>query len=255
MFNGGFLFFGPPRPGSRARAGERTIVYFYPVTLRQQTICINFAANFGDDSPAIAAGLPLPPPKGQLAKKGNNMIIASQKKKENIAEYLLYMWQIEDLIRAYGLDIDRIQQQIIDPYDISPEQKKAMREWYESLIDMMHAEGVEQKGHLQLNKNVLIDLTDLHLRLLKSPREPFYGAAFFKTLPYIVELRAKSGDEKAGELETCFNALYGVLLLRLQKKEIKPDTLKAIQQISSFLSLLAEKYKQDKAGELKLEND
>ena len=113
------------------------------------------------------------------------MIIASQKKKENIAEYLLYMWQIEDLIRAYGLDIDRIQQQIIDPYDISPEQKKAMREWYESLIDMMHAEGVEQKGHLQLNKNVLIDLTDLHLRLLKSPREPFYGAAFFKTLPYI----------------------------------------------------------------------
>lgn len=37
------------------------------------------------------------------------MIIASQKKKENIAEYLLYMWQIEDIIRAYGLDIDQIQ--------------------------------------------------------------------------------------------------------------------------------------------------
>lgn len=28
------------------------------------------------------------------------MITASQKRKENIAEYLLYMWQIEDLIRA-----------------------------------------------------------------------------------------------------------------------------------------------------------
>ena len=183
------------------------------------------------------------------------MIIASQKKKENIAEYLLYMWQIEDLIRAYGLDIDRIQQQIIDPYNLPEVQKKSMREWYESLIDMMRSEGVEKKGHLQLNKTVLIDLTDLHLRLPKSTREPFYGAAFFKTLPYIVELRAKSGDEKVGELETCFNALYGVLLLRLQKKEIKPETLKAIEQISTFLSLLAEKYKQDKAGELKLEND
>lgn len=97
-----------------------------------------------------------------------------------------------------------------------------MREWYESLIDMMHSEGVEKKGHLQLNKNVLIDLTDLHLRLLKSTREPFYGAAFFKTLPYIVELRAKSGEGKTGELETCFNALYGVLLLRLQKKKSNP---------------------------------
>ena len=79
------------------------------------------------------------------------------------------------------------------------------------------------------------------------------GAAFFKTLPYIVELRAKSGEGKTGELETCFNALYGVLLLRLQKKEIQSDTLKAIQQISTFLSILAEKYKQEKAGELELE--
>ena len=141
------------------------------------------------------------------------MIIASQKKKENIAEYLLYMWQIEDIIRAYGLDIDQIQKHIIDSYDLPEEQKKSMRDWYESLIDMMHSEGVEKKGHLQLNKNVLIDLTDLHLRLLKSTREPFYGAAFFKTLPYIVELRAKSGEGKTGELETCFNALYGVCLL------------------------------------------
>ncbi len=181
------------------------------------------------------------------------MIIASQKKKENIAEYLLYMWQIEDVIRAYGLDIDRIQQHIIDPYGLPEEQKRAMREWYESLIDMMRSEGVEAKGHLQLNKNVLIDLTDLHLRLLKSTREPFYGAAFFKTLPYIVELRAKAGDEKVGELETCFNALYGVLLLRLQKKEIGADTLKAVQQISTFLAFLAEKYKAEKAGELELE--
>ena len=37
------------------------------------------------------------------------MITASVKKRENIAEYLLYMWQIEDIIRAYGLDPDRIQ--------------------------------------------------------------------------------------------------------------------------------------------------
>ena len=127
-----------------------------------------------------------------------------------------------------------------------------MREWYESLIDMMRREGVMEKGHLQLNKNVIIELTDLHERLLKSPREPFYGASFFKTLPYIVELRAKSGEEKSGELETCFNAMYGALMLRLQKKELSEETKKAMQQIGSFLALLSEKYKQDKAGELEL---
>lgn len=162
------------------------------------------------------------------------------------------MWQIEDIIRAYKLDLDLIQENIIDKYDIPDSQKKEMREWYESLIDMMRREGVMEKGHLQLNKNVIIELTDLHERLLKSPREPFYGASFFKTLPYIVELRAKSGEEKSGELETCFNAMYGALMLRLQKKELSEETKKAMQQIGSFLALLSEKYKQDKAGELEL---
>lgn len=180
------------------------------------------------------------------------MIIASQKKKENIAEYLLYMWQIEDIIRAYKLDIDVIDEQIISKYDVSDDKKKEIREWYESLIDMMRREGVVEKGHLQLNKNVIIDLTDLHLALLKSPKEPFYGATFFKTLPYIVELRAKTGEEQVGEIETCFNALYGILMLRLQKKEISEQTQVAMKQITAFLALLSEKYNQEKSGDLEL---
>ena len=173
------------------------------------------------------------------------MIIASQKRKENIAEYLLYMWQIEDIIRAYKLDIDTIDEQIVSKYNVPDDKKKEIREWYESLIDMMRREGVVESGHLQLNKNVIIDLTDLHLALLKSPKEPFYGATFFKTLPYIVELRAKTGDEPVGEIETCFNALYGILMLRLQKKEISEQTQAAMKQISTFLALLSEKYKQE----------
>ncbi|MGL5636915.1 MAG: DUF4924 family protein, partial [Bacteroidales bacterium] len=46
------------------------------------------------------------------------MIIASQKKKENIAEYLLYMWQVEDLIRAFKLDMDQIDQKLISQYQV-----------------------------------------------------------------------------------------------------------------------------------------
>lgn len=181
------------------------------------------------------------------------MITASQKKKENIAEYLLYMWQIEDLIRANDLDIDRIQKNIIDQYtDISEEQRKQIREWYESLIDMMRREGVAEKGHLQLNKNVIIDMEDLHRRLMKDPKFSAYANQFYATLPYIVELRAKSGDDKPGEIESCFNALYGILMLRLQGKEVTPETLAAIQQISKFLALLAVYYKKDYNNELEI---
>ncbi|MDE6928013.1 MAG: DUF4924 family protein [Muribaculaceae bacterium] len=178
------------------------------------------------------------------------MYIASQKRKENIAEYLLYMWQIEDMIRANGLDIDRIKANIIDKTSLTDGQKTQLAEWYESLIDMMRREGVEHSGHLQLNKNVVIQLVQLHDALLKDPRFGEYTKEFYNTLPYIVELRAKAGEQKAGEIETCFNALYGMLMLRLQGKEIGKDTLEAIKQISRFIALLAHYFRLDDNDEL-----
>lgn len=178
------------------------------------------------------------------------MIIASQKRKENIAEYILYMWQIEDLIRANDLDIEKITRNVIDRYDLTPEQRTQMIEWYESLIDMMRREDVVKSGHLQINKNVLADMVRLHQALLKDPRFADYSAEFYRTLPYIVELRAKAGDAKAGEIETCFNALYGMLMLRLQSKEITPDTQNAIKQISRFIALLAKDFHLDEEDKL-----
>lgn len=179
------------------------------------------------------------------------MITASVKKRENIAEYLLYMWQIEDLIRANDLDIDKIQSSIIDRYPgLSPQQKKEMREWYESLIDMMRRENVVESGHLQLNRNVIIALDDLHRQLLRNPKFAAYSAQFYHTLPIIVELRAKAGENKADEIETCFNALYGILMLRLQGKEISEETTAAAAQISKFLALLSHYYKKDYNNEL-----
>jgi len=178
------------------------------------------------------------------------MFIASAKRKKNISEYLLYMWQIEDIIRANNLDIDNIRTNVIDHYNLNEDQRRQMTEWYESLIDMMRSEGVVEKGHLQLNKNVIIQLVQLHDTLLKDPHFPEYATEFYKTLPYIVELRARAGEEKNGEIETCFTALYGVLMLRLQKKEISKDTAAAITQIAHFISMLTGYFHLDEQDKL-----
>lgn len=178
------------------------------------------------------------------------MIIASQKRKENIAEYLLYMWQIEDIIRANDLDLAKIERNVIDRFGLDETRHRTMVDWYESLIDMIRREDVVKMGHLQINRNVLNDLVRLHQTLLKDPRFADYSAEFYRTLPYIVELRAKAGDSKVGEIETCFNALYGVLMLRLQRKTISPDTQKAVEQISRFIALLAHDYKLDEEDRL-----
>ncbi|MDD6227787.1 MAG: DUF4924 family protein [Bacteroidales bacterium] len=179
------------------------------------------------------------------------MITASAKKRENIAEYLLYMWQIEDLIRAYGLNLEKIQENIIDKYSgLSESQRKDMREWYESLIEMMRMEGVTEHGHLQLNRNTLADIEQLHRRLLHDPKFAAYANQYYATLPLIVELRSRAGDNKKDEIETLFEAMYGILLMRLQGKEVSEDTLKAASQISRFLALLASYYKKDYNNEL-----
>ncbi len=180
------------------------------------------------------------------------MFISQHLRQENIAEYLLYMWQVEDLIRANNFDIEKIKENIISKYRISDEEKSALTRWYEDLINMMREEGVMEKGHLQINKNVLQMLTDLHKELLASSKQPFYGAAYFKALPYIVDLRNRSGKTEEPELETCFEALYGVMLLRLQKKEVSGETTKALGEISKLMSLLANFYDKDKKGELEL---
>lgn len=180
------------------------------------------------------------------------MLIARNKKRENIAEYLLYMWQIEDLIRACNLNIETIQIKLIDGYDQPNEVKKEIREWYESLIDMMKRENVVERGHLQINKNILIELGDLHDCLMDSSKEPIYKMIYYKVLPLIVELRSKSGASETEEIETCLNFMYGLLILRIQKKEISKDTLEASNLISEFLRLLSDKYKKDKEEGLDL---
>lgn len=181
------------------------------------------------------------------------MYISQQLKQQNIAEYLLYMWQIEDLIRANGFDMAKLRETVIEPYPITSEQKQALAQWYEDLINMMHDEGVMEKGHLQINKNVIVWLTDLHLRLLRSPKFPYYSAAYYKALPFIVELRTKKADKDMPELETCFEAMYGVMLLRLQKKEVTEATQKALKVIGDLLAMLAGYYIKDKQGELELD--
>lgn len=181
------------------------------------------------------------------------MYISRKLKGQSISEYLLYMWQVEDMIRANGCDVDKLAATVVAAYDLPEEQRAELTEWYANLVEMMHLEGVEQGGHLQINKNVIIQLTDLHFRLMHSQKFPFYQAAYYKALPFIVELRAKGGQNKS-ELENCFDALYGVWMLRLQRKEVGKETSAAVADIVKFIGLLSDYYNKDRVGELDLEN-
>lgn len=169
------------------------------------------------------------------------MIIAKQLKDSNVCEYLLYMWQIEDTLRAYGCDAERLAHEYLPRFGYEEETLKQEAQWFADLSNMMREENVVERGHLQMNKGTLILLSDKHQELLADPKKTEYSAAYYKALPYIVELRAK-GDKDVSELETCLDALYGVMLLRLQKREISSGTQMAIDAISRLLAMLNKEY-------------
>ena len=183
------------------------------------------------------------------------MFISRELRKNNIAEYLLYMWQVEDIIRANNMSLDRIKEVLVKPYNLTPEAENELVEWYGNLIEMMRQEGVKESGHLQINKNVIINLTDLHLRLLKSSKVPFYSAAYYKALPFIVEFRTKSEGREKGEIENCFDVLYMLWMMKLQKREINPETINAAGEISKFISMLSLYFKEDEEGKLDIDSE
>lgn len=177
------------------------------------------------------------------------MLISREKRKTNIAEYILYMWQVEDTIRAFGFDIEKLDRELIQKYNQTPQVKKEMREWYENIAFHMKNEKVEQSGHARFIKNNINELFDFHLFLLNQPGEVTYAELFFKVLPLIREMNAKQKWTCENEVETCFNAVYIYMMMRLRKDTVSDETREAMNLFIQFLSLLSSKFRAHEEGE------
>ena len=148
-------------------------------------------------------------------------------KKDNIAEYILYLWQMEDYLRAF------------------PQNAEATPEMHE-LNEMMHREGILEGGHLALANNAMTELIDLHATLLNE--DAMYRAAIIRLQPSLNLLKAKTDRPTMSDIEACLVLLYQIMLLRLQKKEISPETASVQQQATQVLTFLSRTYHDDQAA-------
>jgi hypothetical protein len=144
-------------------------------------------------------------------------------KKNNIAEYILYLWQIEDYLRAF------------------PEQAEANQELHD-LSDMMHQENILESGHLQLANNALAELEDLHNDLLDQ--EATYRAAMIRLTPALNLLKAKTDHPTMSDVEACLILLYQIMLLNLKKSPISSETQQVQAQATQVLQYLSKTYKE-----------
>lgn len=181
------------------------------------------------------------------------MLIAREKKKSNIAEYILYMWQLEDMLRALKLDMTLVDQHIITGFQTDESTKQEIHDWYDNLIAIMKKEKVEIKGHIQALRNTMDELTELHFFLLHQAHDRRYQQLVTMAAGNLVEFRQRAGvDHSVSDVELAMNALYGNLMLRLQKREIHPETVTAMESFSKMVAYLAARYKDMEEEENKM---
>jgi hypothetical protein len=178
------------------------------------------------------------------------MIVSRHKKNSDIAGYVLYMWQIEDLLRASKLDMNTIRETIIKQYEQPEDVKKELEEWYENLVAMMRNEKKEESGHLQVITNTVNDMNRLHVTLMHSKKEVAYQHQFMKAVPLIKELEEKMQPRPEHDIELMLAAMYNAFVLKLQGKEISKGTNEALKVFGKTLSMLSAKYREDQKGEL-----
>ncbi len=174
--------------------------------------------------------------------KIKKMIIANQKKNENIVEYIIYMMQIQDIIRACNFDINIIEKTLIDKYMVPEKDKTKIKEWYSDLMISMNKENIKTFGNLGFLQNIMNELNDLHLKLINDKNEMQYNDTYNWAKKNIYEYKEKSKIKSDNEVEICINALYSLILLRLKKTEINIETRSAMQTFSNLMALLSAHY-------------
>lgn len=168
----------------------------------------------------------------------------AHKKEENIAGYVISMWHLEDLIRASRFDMDVIEQRLIAPMEADAEARAEVRDWYQDIAERMQAEGVERSGHLSEVEEVLNELEFLHRSLMDVLHDEEYETLYAQAAPGIGTLQKQAGEDALPPIETCFTAVYGVMLLRAQEREVAEATAEAERHIRRLLERLAVHYRQ-----------
>jgi hypothetical protein len=177
------------------------------------------------------------------------MLVAQQKQQENIAEYVLYLFQIEDLIRSLNFDIDRIMESVVRPSLPDRSFEGQYRKWYTDLIQEMKRSNLIKKGHLDRVMEAMKELVFLHNTLLSVKDENKYKSLCKNSTSSIEEFRGKASMKNHHDVEILSHAMHMKLQFRLRKKEITQETEEALDTMRIQLAFLVREYHKMKSGD------
>ena len=167
------------------------------------------------------------------------MTLADSKKKAHIVEYILFLWQIEDLIRAAQFNpavLERWAEDTANSEGSDPEKEK---EWIIAMAADMRSQGKIESGHTASVSETMVELAHLHEMLIGPMENKRYKESFEVAEPMMKELSAKQPAPTSHPVEQLLVVLYGFLILRLQKQSISAETESGFVAFRNWANALA----------------
>ena len=167
------------------------------------------------------------------------MILADSKKKAHIVEYILFLWQIEDLIRAAQFNPAVLEKWAEDTANSEGSDPEREKEWIVGLAADMRSQGKIESGHIASVSETMVELAHLHEMLLGPLDDKRYSESFKTAVPLLKEISAKQPGPEGHPVEQLLVALYGFLILRLQKQSISAETESGFIAFRNWANALA----------------
>ncbi len=179
------------------------------------------------------------------------MDTAQSLRKQNVAEYILYLWQLEDMFRALQFSPEAIYSQFVAPRKLDEQSSNMLLTWYMELVDLLQKEGKEEKGHIDHTLHLVADMHNLHLQLLELAQGARYRTLRTRLDEVLPDLRAVYGSE-ISDTELAFRALYAAMLYRIKGEGDKGAVADTIEYISPVIAELSAIYGKVERGEIDL---
>jgi hypothetical protein len=170
--------------------------------------------------------------------------IADKKRKENIIEYILYLYRMEDLLRAYQFEMDDVDTYVLGHEKVSSEDKIETKKWLSEMSSKMLQQGIREKGHLAETQELVNELAQIHWQLLKE--EPEYLAIYRKTQAHLLKLITETGEDiPSHEIQLFINTLYGILLRKLNGRKVPEEIMEAATSFGDVLAYINHAFMSD----------
>ncbi|ANQ48613.1 DUF4924 family protein [Flammeovirga yaeyamensis] len=171
------------------------------------------------------------------------MLIAQQKKEQNICEYIIYIYQSEELLRAFDFNFEDIREYVVNHITkLNDKERDEVIQWHKDLLELMKKEEVTKEGHCSWAQDEVDNITTLHHKLLSEDEE--YQKVYKKASPHIDENLKFADGLITNPIQICINGIFGLLLLRTRGKKVDNATKNILDSFGDVLSYLAYKFKE-----------